>query len=397
MIIFLNRRLIISLLVYCLTAMLITTANTMNNDRRLPIAEKVLRELRQRILSGFYPPDTYLPAERAIAREYGTSRTTVAAAFTALADQGFVEQSRGRGTRILPPSRRLASRPLAVIHYSGPRTDIWPESMRILRGAQEVFARLDYPYQPFLSAGADPHNTAQTLAEKYSGVLMIETFEQQLALALEARRVPLVVANLEVELNVSATCVDHAAVTRRAVQTLVHLGHRRIAFLSRPPTRSFHGQARAGYLAGLADAGLEPEDTLIAVCDGPSALTAYFAAAKLLQLPQPPTAFVAARDVFAEGICRAVEEAGMIVGRDISVIGFDDLSWPTDNPLLTTFREPCSEMGAAAAEMLIKRVADGWRPPEKRVLAAEFILRRSAGPYHPAAAVSQDRAESAAP
>lgn len=361
----------------------------MVNDKRIPVAERVLKRIRKRIVSGFYLPDTYLPAERLLAREYGTSRTTISAALNTLAEAGFVEQTRGRGSRILSPSKRLASCPIAIIHYSGPRKDIWPESVRILHGAQEVFGRLDYSHKPFLDPDTDLEKMVETLAGEYSGVLMIETFErEELALALAARGVPLVVANLEVEINVSATCVDHGAVMREAVRTLTGLGHRRIAFLSRPPTRSFHGQARAGYMAGLADAKLEVDRELIGVCEGPSALSAYFTAAHLLQLADAPTAFVAARDVFAEGICRAVEEAGMTVGREVSVIGFDDISWPTDEPFLTTFREPCRELGAVAAEMLIDRIANGPRPPEKRVLPAEFLLRRSAGPCRMAQTIS---------
>lgn len=353
----------------------------MSNNKRIPIAEKVLRKIRRRIVSGFYLPDTYLPAERLLAREYGTSRTTISAVLGTLAEEGFVEQTRGRGSRILSPSKRLASCPIAIIHYSGPRKDIWPESVRILHGAQDVLGKLDYPHKPFLEADTDVEKMVETLAGEYSGVLMIETFEREaLALALEARCVPLVVANLEVDLNVSATRVDHGAIMREAVRTLTGLGHRRIAFLSRPPTRSFHGKACAGYVAGLADANLEVDRELIGVCEGPSALSAYFTAVNLLKLADAPTAFVAARDVFAEGICRAVEETGMTVGREVSVIGFDDISWPTDEPFLTTFREPCREMGAVAAEMLIDRIANGPRLPEKRILPAEFLLRLSAGP-----------------
>ena len=55
-------------------------------------------------------------------------------------------------------------------------------------------------------------------------------------------------------------------------------------------------------------------------------------------------------------------------------------AWPQEAPFLTTFREPCAEMGAAAAEMLVERIVNGWRKPEKREIEARFIVRRSAGP-----------------
>ena len=353
----------------------------MDSFRRLPIAERIVKQLRKRIARGFYPPHSYLPAERLLGREYGTSRTTISTALSILAREGMVVQSRGRGTRVLPPSERPASQPIGLIYYTGVRKDIWPESARILRGCQETLLRLHYPFQPCLSIEPSIETAAQKIGAEFAGVLMIEAFEhEELALALEARGIPLVVANLETDLHVSATCVDHESITRQAAETLIKLGHRRIAFLARPPERSFHGQARAGYKAALAEAGLPLDPKLIGACNGPSGLAAYFVATEMLKLDDPPTGFVAARDVFAEGICRAAEETGMTVGEDISVIGFDDISWPAEEPFLTTFREPCRAMGAVAAQMLIDRIVHAHRPVEKRIIPAEFVLRRSAGP-----------------
>jgi len=353
----------------------------MNNAGRFPIAERIVRKLRKRIARGDYPPHAYLPAERLLAREYGTSRTTVSKALSMLAREGLVVQSRGRGTRVLAPSERPASRPIALIYYTGARKDFWPESARILRGCQETFLRLGYPFRPCLSIEPPIESAAQKIGAEFAGVLMVEAFErEELALALQAQGIPLVVANLETDIDVSATCVDHERIMREAAETLIKLGHRRIAFLGRPPERSFHGKARTGYKAALENAGLPLDPKLIGVCNGPGGLAAYFVATEMLKLDDPPTAFVAARDVFAEGICRAAEEAGMTVGEDISVIGFDDISWPVEEPFLTTFREPCREMGAVAAQMLIDRIVHAHRPVEKRIIPAEFMLRRSAGP-----------------
>ena len=62
------------------------------------------------------------------------------------------------------------------------------------------------------------------------------------------------------------------------------------------------------------------------------------------------------------------------------MIGFDDTTWPEGREFLTTFREACYEMGAAAAEMLVERIVNGSMPPEKREFATPFVLRRTAGP-----------------
>lgn len=181
-------------------------------------------------------------------------------------------------------------------------------------------------------------------------------------------------------MDVPATWVDHRQATLQAVNMLVGFGHQRIALLSRPPEVYFYGKAREGYLAGLKEAAIEPDNALIALCEKTDALSAYLATRRFLQLPQPPTGIVAARDVLAEGACKAIEETGLAVGRDISVIGFDDHSWPQDPPSLTTFREPCYEMGKVAAEMLMDKIVHGCGPVEQRCIESPLILRRSAGP-----------------
>jgi DNA-binding LacI/PurR family transcriptional regulator len=93
-----------------------------------------------------------------------------------------------------------------------------------------------------------------------------------------------------------------------------------------------------------------------------------------------PTGIVAGRDVLAEGVCHAVEEAGLRVGYDVSVIGFDNVSWECEDPILTTFEEPAYAMGATAVDMLVERLTQGWRPIEQRVLDCRPVVRRSVGP-----------------
>jgi LacI family transcriptional regulator len=226
--------------------------------------------------------------------------------------------------------------------------------------------------------------TMEALTAQYGALIFAETSGQtsgheEVIVGLERRKIPVVVANLEIDLEASATFVDHRKVALRATQVLAGFGHRRIAFLAREPGYLFYGEARRGYLDGLKEAGIAADDSLIAVSQQTDPLSAYFATKPLLERSDPPTALVAARDILAQGACRAITEAGLTVGRDVSVIGFDDVSWPQEEPFLTTFREPCREMAAAAAEMLIERIVRGWRPPEKREFEAPLVLRRSAG------------------
>ena len=355
--------------------------------KRSPTVERIENELRGRIAAGVYSAHSYMPAERELSQELDVSRRSVSAALMRLAEDGLVIQTPGRGTRVLPPADCLARDLVAVVcDFFRPNASLGSEGLAILPGIEDTLSRLGYRYElkscDRLAASID------TLLERYGALVFLElSGGKEPILELERRRVPFVVANLEWDdVEVSATWVDHRKSTMKAVKTLADFGHRRIAYIGSEPDQYFYGKAQAGYIAGLAEAGIPLDESLIAVAEGTPALDSYLATRAFFGLPEPPTAIVAARDKYAEGVCRAVREAGLVIGRDVSVIGFDDITWPQDEPFLTTFREPCYEMGAVAAEMLSERIVGGWRPPEKRELEAPLILRRSAGPFMPSAA-----------
>jgi LacI family transcriptional regulator len=191
--------------------------------------------------------------------------------------------------------------------------------------------------------------------------------------------VPVVVANLEIDLNVSATCVDHSGISMKAVETVASFGHKRIAYVGRNPEHVFYGKFLDGFRKGMLAVNLNIDNDLIALCGNINLLDAYRATLPLLRRSDTPTAIVAARDFIAAGVCEAIREAGLEVGRDISVIGFDDVSWDGPEPFLTTFHEPCTEMGSEAVDMLLDRITDPLLPTEQRVLDAPLLLRRSVG------------------
>ena len=348
-----------------------------DTQRKVSAAERIAAEVRRRVAAGKYPPHSYLPSERELAQELSVGRNTVSAALTTLTQEGYVLKTSGRGTRVLPHQERLSRKAVGVVHSLSATPPAEP--LRVMAGIQDAFSRFGYRYE--LASRRERSESADALQEHYGGLIFVETvgYEEDI-LELERRRIPLVVANMEVDLDVTATWVDHRKATCQAVKALVGFGHRRIAFLGRDHGWLFYGKAREGYLAGLKEAGIAPDGSLVAVCEDTDPLSAYLATKALLEVPEAPTAIVAARDILAQGACRAATEAGFVVGRDVSIIGFDDISWRQAEPFLTTFQEPCRELGTVAAELLVERIVNGWRPPEKREMEAPLVLRRSAGP-----------------
>lgn len=343
-------------------------------------AERIAALLQERIASGEYAPGTFLPSERQLAEQLSTSRRTLSAAFRLLAQKGVLVSDPGRGTMVRSVVDILNDRAVGIIHdVYQPSTS--PESLRMLVRMQQRFEELHYSYtvqgKPCLPYSADD------LLSWAGAAVFLETGRLgDLIVELESRRVPVVVANMEVELPVSATRVEHFEIMRRAVRILYDMGHTSFGYVGGPTERHFYGKACRGFIQGLKDVSLPVMEDLICTIDGPQSLAGYIAGNRMMNLPEKrrPTAIVAARDVYAESAARSVEEHGLILGRDVSVIGYDDLSGNHPEPFLTTFREPCEELGSVAVDMLIDRIIHGWREPEERVLDAPLVLRRSVGP-----------------
>jgi DNA-binding LacI/PurR family transcriptional regulator len=351
-----------------------TRDGTSSTRQRLSV--KLHRELTKRIIDGIYRPHAYLPAERQLAKDFRTSRVTMAKALDALECEGLVTRTRGRGTRVLPISERL-SKPLIAIVHGDLSASAQADSLTTLQGAKDRMAQLACRCELHFSQKKD---LLQAAARFGAMVLVGPGFLRDELVELENQHYPIVVAKQEVEMDVSATWVDHETQIKEAVRTFVRLGHRRIAFVGREPSYAFYGKARRGYLAAMSEAELPVEESMIGTCKNTDALSGYLVTKTLLAADETPTAIIVARDSIAEGVCHALREADFVLGRDVSVIGFDDITWPGGREFLTTFREPCYEMGAGAADLLVERIVGEWRPPEKRMFEASLVLRRSAGP-----------------
>jgi LacI family transcriptional regulator len=171
---------------------------------------------------------------------------------------------------------------------------------------------------------------------------------------------------------------------RAAARHLAELGHRRIAFISGPPSfRSSH-ERRRGFEEELKERKLTlPDDC---VMQGAYTFdTGISCGAVLLTRDPRPTAIFAANDEMAAGVLHAIRRAGLKCPDDVSVIGFDDFQiassvWPP----LTTVRTPTREIGRMAAEQLIGLSDDGDDDAHAREAAPAtspaLVVRDSTGP-----------------
>ena len=189
----------------------------------------------------------------------------------------------------------------------------------------------------------------------------------------------------EGELDFPYLDVDGQAGMEQATQHLIDLGHRRIAYIGAPSELMFAHFRLQGYRQAMQRNGLPIDEELVTVGD----LTqkgGYEAAQRLLKLDDPPTAVLAANDLTALGVVSAVQERGLVVGRDLSVVGFDNIPQVEhSHPPLTTISQPIYEIGVTICRMLIQLLR-GEELVERQLLwQPTLIVRASSGPPRPTA------------
>jgi LacI family transcriptional regulator len=169
----------------------------------------------------------------------------------------------------------------------------------------------------------------------------------------------------------------------RATEFLLDLGHRRIGLINGLEFMDFAIRRRNGYLEALATRGIGPDPTIM-FSDEMSESAGFGAARAMMAGPNPPTAFLVSSMISGLGVRRAIEGAGRVMGRDISVIIHDDeLSYlpnGDDVPIFTATRSSVREAGRITAEMLLDIIAAPEAGPRERLLEAELVLGQSTGP-----------------
>ena len=177
--------------------------------------------------------------------------------------------------------------------------------------------------------------------------------------------------------------VNNRRAFQRATEFLLDLAHQRIGLVNGLEYMDFAIRRRNGFESAMADRAMACDPDLMA-SEEMTEFSGFRAASRMLSLPNPPTAFLAASMLSGMGIRRAIEGRGLRLGRDVSLIIFDDdLSYlrnGEDVPIFTATRSSVREAGRLSAQMLLQIIADPATAPQNRLLEAELILGESTGP-----------------
>jgi LacI family transcriptional regulator len=232
------------------------------------------------------------------------------------------------------------------------------------------------------ASGAEEAAFYRQLVEnrRVDGIILARTRRQDPRLAyLLDRGFPVVVHGRAEERRAHAHVdVDGVSAFRRAAERLIGFGHRRIALLNAPAQYSFAHHREAGWRAALREAGLAPGPMLEAEATEENG---FRLASEVLAKREAPTALLCATDRLAVGALHALSHAGRRAGRDVAVIGYDNLPVATyTDPPLTTFDTGVEPVARRMVEMMLALLGGAAPGALVELREATLIARRSDGP-----------------
>jgi DNA-binding LacI/PurR family transcriptional regulator len=228
------------------------------------------------------------------------------------------------------------------------------------------------------------HRRRENLVEEYSQMLLDRGMEALIAIDTPLEHpfpVPVVAVGGHRSIEgVTNMILDHRLAAELALTHLYALGHRRIAFVRGQSFSEDAGERWRCSVQAAREIGIpiRPELTVQLDRDISSPELGYPVIQHLLANREQFTAIVAFNDMSAIGAIRALQDSGMQVPGDVSVIGFDDITAAEfNNPRLTTIRQPLADMGRMAAQCVLNRIHGSERFRKQIVLEPELVVRES--------------------
>lgn len=283
-------------------------------------------------------------------------------------------------------ARSLRTHRSGLIGFCMPRPkpdSLWAVLDRFLHAVADAARRADYHLVVFTPEEETPglETYASMLRTRsVDGFILtnVATGDQRPAW-LRGQRAPFVSLGRTPDSGDPWVDVDGAGGVMRAVDHLAARGHRDIAFLGWPQGDRVGDDRVRGWRRAMRRLGLTHA---LRIARGGDTMTAgQRTAGELLDAPDRPTAIVAASDTVAVGAMRAARDRGLAVGRDLSLVGFDDTpSAALLTPSLTSIAQPLEEVARLLVENLAAQLAGQPPDPYHALLQPTLIVRDSTSP-----------------
>jgi len=341
--------------------------------------------LLEAIRSGHLPPGTKLPSTKEISALFNVSLITAHKALEGLVDAGWLRREVGRGTYVRddvdPTAAGQGQLYIGLLIERQVNIDDYYHSTLInglRRESRADSRRVEFFFH-------DRFDLRDKGRKEVGAICIHPPLECQMRVERLAQRYPVIVlGGTFPEGRVASVDCDNVGAARLAIRHLFDLGHRRFLVLSGPMNLSNARDRAQGAIEELAACGIRlterdqpvSQDSVVLDDDARALLE------RRLREPDRPTAILAGGFYLALAAMQIVRRCGLVIPRDVSVVGFDDPpSAPLLDPPLTTVRQPLEQMAAQAYRLLRGAIVDGHRVSSCQ-LPAELIVRGSTAPAH---------------
>ncbi|MBQ9368237.1 MAG: GntR family transcriptional regulator [Victivallales bacterium] len=343
----------------------------------------VLEELRRRINRRTYGRGEFLPSERQLAEELGVGRCVIRGALSKLRQEGLAYRVPGKGLCVA----RHEPSGFAQVLVMSPAISAHPyEQLGLIAHACQYFDKRSVTPLIIFGDHGDPLNlprvTSMLRDYHVDGLLLLEIVTSQTAYDSLRKAVSLPMVHVNQERFFGGCCcrMDFRGVGRLAGQRLLASGHRSVGTITGPLELPIYHELLAGFRGALAEEEVYLRNEDILPLHPTLTPESYRSILDYLRRPDRPAALFTMRDRRADFLYRAAGELGLRIPEQLSVISFDNTTWPDAASMgLTTIQQPLDRLSCNGAEMLMQYCLEGT-PPESRLIPGTIVERASIMP-----------------
>jgi LacI family transcriptional regulator len=350
----------------------------------------IYEKFRGDILGGKIAPGALLPTEQELSERLNVSRPTIAKAYDALQSEGLVRKKAGFGTLVMQRQTKKRYTFGLLLPGSG-ETEIFRIIIDQLIQLEKV-RDFHCLWEGTVANNADVRKEIilsvchAYIEKKVDGVFFsplertdsANDLNNKICNLFDAKKIPLVLLDRDIFLfpnrsNFDLVGIDNFRAGYLMAEHLVNAGCKVIHFFCRRNSAYTVDMRIAGYRAALADAGIAftRDNVFIAEPD-------HFEVVKKIPVEKGKTGILCANDSTAAVLMSTLSDVGFKVSTDLLIVGFDDMKYSINLQVpLTTYRQPCKDIGRMSIDMMYNRLENPDQPPVTVCLSGELIARDS--------------------
>jgi DNA-binding LacI/PurR family transcriptional regulator len=357
----------------------------------MPKYRAIIQSLRSAIDSGTYGVGARLPSEHEMVRTYGASRVTVIRALQELRSQGYIERRAGSGT-FVSGSRAKKKFSFGLLIPDLGETEIFEPICRSMASTQQCEGH-SLVWGKTLSSSETTEAEARDVcgrlvAGDVAGVFFAplegnpakDAINAAVAEALGEAEIPVVLLDRDIcdypgRSRFDVVGIDNQRGGFVATRHLLELGCQRVAFFGRPHMAPSCVARSRGYRDAIAEWAGSLAPPLVEHIDPAGA-----ARVAAIMEAYGPDGIVCSNDRLAAVLMRTLAGLGVSVPEQVKLVSFDDVQYASLVTVpLTTIRQPCDQIGAAAIRAMYDRIANPDMPARDILLDFRLVVRQSSG------------------